>query len=137
LPCKADSECVPDHRCVPMEFQGTSLADGFCLKTVSSGCTRPYRTSIEKVSLSGVAAEPYCGIDQTVTSCVAVIDMFNDSACATDGDCGVSGKDDGRCERVSLADNRCTYSCNADRECDGGTSCGGVVVGSDYCGGGT
>ena len=42
-PCISDVECQPDHRCIPMEFQGQSLGQAYCLKLVSAGaCERPY-----------------------------------------------------------------------------------------------
>src|SRR5262249_13699996 len=47
-PCLADSECIggnqadPDVRCVPMTFNGTARAGGFCLRRVSKTCEKPF-----------------------------------------------------------------------------------------------
>ncbi len=136
-PCKADSECVQDHRCIPMKFQGTDLPDGYCLKIASTGCNQPYYSAINRMSLSGAAAEDYCGIAESLTTCAAVLDLKASKTCSSDGECGLSGTDDARCEQVGLASNRCTYSCDLSTQCPGSTSCGSAPGNTDYCGGGS
>lgn len=134
--CRADSECGQDHRCVPMFFDGQRLPDGYCLKTLSSNCERPYTGIIERESLSGAASEQYCGVDEDVTSCEAVLQLIDDVTCSggTDEECGLAGEADARCETVLGLTNRCTYSCSADAKCPSGFTCGGPS-GDEYCGG--
>jgi hypothetical protein len=136
MPCKADSECVADHRCVQMEFDGTQLADGYCLKIATTGCGRPYTGLIERESISGASSETYCGVDESVTTCQAVLDLLGDKSCSSDSDCGLPQQNDGRCESVNFVPDRCTYSCSADADCVSGRSCGSLPADSDYCGGG-
>ncbi len=136
-PCKADSECEPDHRCVPMEFDGQALDDGFCLQQASSGCERPYGGGIvSRESLSGAAADSYCGIAESLTSCAAVLDLKDGESCSSDDQCGQSALNDGRCETVNGATGRCTYSCSVTGDCPTGRDCDSEVDTSDYCGGG-
>jgi hypothetical protein len=121
---------------VPMEFNGQQLADGFCLKTFESGCNQPYGSVlISRASLSGVAAEDYCGISESLTTCTAILDFGTDCSDAGDSACGVSGLDDGRCELLGAFES-CTYSCSRDSQCESGEACGGSLTGDDYCGGG-
>src|SRR5690606_33785613 len=49
--CVADSECRTGYHCVPLTYQGENDATpqdrgGYCLKTNSEGCSRPYQISI-------------------------------------------------------------------------------------------
>jgi hypothetical protein len=130
--CTADSECTVDNRCVPMNFDGTPRAGGYCLKRGATGCVAPYRVpSDARVSLSGASAEVYCGVNEAVTTCEAVLDLIDDRACApaTDDDCGVPGLNDGRCRTVGGRANRCTYSCGTAADCPAGRACT-----SSYCG---
>lgn len=131
--CVADSECEPDHRCVPMEFQGEVRERGYCLKVGETGCVRPFGVPTpERSSLSGAASEKYCGIDESRTTCEAVRDLIDDKDCTMPDDCGVPGLDDARCETVNLTDNKCTYSCNLNSQCPMTLNCGSSP--NDYCG---
>jgi len=131
-PCRSDSECVADHRCVPMNYQGTPRPNGYCLKLVSATCERPYGTPINRGSLSDPNNPlAHCGIPESVTTCDAVLDLIHDTSCtaATAAeDCGDPLiADDGRCETVGTFPDRCTYSCVMDAECPNG-------VCKTYCG---
>ncbi len=128
--CVADSECVADHRCIPMEFAGVARPGGYCLEDAGGGCANPYRVPVNRTSLSGAPATDYCGINEDLTTCEAVLDLAADAGCAVDDDCGAEGLNDGRCETVNLAANRCTYSCSIALECPVVAPCD-----PDYCGG--
>jgi hypothetical protein len=82
------------------------------------------------MSASGASSEPYCGVDETVTTCEAVVALFDDDACATSADCGAPALDDGHCGTVSGVANRCTYACGATAQCQSGFMCGAM----GYCG---
>jgi hypothetical protein len=142
-PCLADSECKTNFRCVPMEFQGQARDGGYCLKdSTVEGCTvNPYRSpSPARVSLSGADATVYCSINETLTTCEAVLDLNSDKTCASADDCGAPGLSDGLCESVSLSPNKCTYGCDGVFDCRAtgfGSGCAGDAVGAatTYCGG--
>jgi hypothetical protein len=122
-----------------MTFQGTPRDGGYCLKTFASGCARPYTvpTTPPRVSLSGAEAAQYCGINEAVTTCEALLDLATNKDCTTDTDCGAEGLDDARCETVSLVMNKCTYGCaGVDAECPPTRACG-TTTGNEYCGGPT
>jgi len=123
--CVSDSECLANHRCVPLKFMGND-AGSFCLQTVAStlnsgGCPQPYRTTLERVSLSGAAAEDYCGISEAFTTCQAVRHRLEDKTCTTDADCGRNDVEDGACELIA-GGMRCTYRCSANAQCDSGSN---------------
>jgi hypothetical protein len=144
-PCVADSECTggnqsdPDQRCVPMEFQTVLRAGGFCLRRGSKTCTNPYQIPITAVSLSGAASEAYCGINEDVTRCEAVLDLVHSRACPdgqdsscgcardTDGKCTESGHG-GLCRTVGLNPKQCTYECGTDNQCPAGLTCVGALA---------
>ncbi len=147
-PCVADSECMggdqadPDTRCVPMNFQGVAREGGFCLRRVASTCGRQYEIETNVTSLSGAPAENYCGIDQTVTRCEAVLDLGNNRACddTMDTSCGCARDSDGNCtetgegglcRQVGPNVNRCTYECGTNEDCPQGRTCSGAPT--KYC----
>ncbi len=141
--CLADSECIggnvasPTVRCAPMNFNGTTHGTGgYCLQTVSStgasGCAAPYTTSTQTVSLSGAASTSYCGINESATTCEALLDLFNAKTCTLDTDCG-SGSG-GLCRTVGTNPNRCTIPCGSSANCLSqapGNSCSSTSNG--YC----
>ncbi len=147
-PCLADSECVggdqadPDMRCVPMNFQGMAREGGFCLRRTVKTCTQPYKVPITAQSLSRAESESYCGIDQAVTRCEAVLDLIHSRACSdgldtscgcprdTDGNCTAPGSG-GVCKTVGVDANQCTYPCDLDNRCPSSLTCGGT--GTTYC----
>jgi hypothetical protein len=148
--CLADSECVggnqsdPVQRCVPMEFQGDPRPGGFCLTRGTGPCPQPYKTVVSASSLSGAAAENYCSIAQSLTTCEAVLDFLHSQTCSDgqdtscgcvrdhDGNCSGSGSG-GLCRTVGLDPKQCTYQCGVDNDCPSGKSCLGVGLGPTYC----
>lgn len=123
--CVADSECGPDHRCVPMKFQGEPREDGYCLKLLATACEAPFQvpTPTERTSLSGAAPALYCGVSEKRTTCEAVRALIEGKACSDVLGCGAWGLDDARCE--TLNDSlQCTYSCTGDAQCPGDLVCG-------------
>lgn len=131
--CVSDSECIQDHRCVPMKFQSTDRPDGYCLKIGSLGCAPPYGVPANnRVSLSGIS-DTYCGIDETKTTCEAIYDLVNNTPCNNANDCGVDDLNDGLCETVNLMPKICTYACTDSAECTATKLCNGVAP-NRYCG---
>ena len=114
--CVADSECMADHRCVPMTFDGAENGS-FCMRRASAGCARPFFSPLDaRVSLSGAEAATYCGIDESTVSCQAVRALLDSRACP-DGMASTCGAPGARCEMVGLALNQCTYACAGPSEC--------------------
>jgi hypothetical protein len=130
--CVADSECKPDHRCVPMNFQGANRG-GYCMKRLSSGCSLPFGVMITRASLSGATAEEYCGIAEGSASCEAVLARLSDRLCA-DGQSSQCGAEGAVCGNVNgLTPPRCTYACQTSVECPDLVPC--PTAGTDkYCG---
>jgi hypothetical protein len=146
-PCVADSECIggdqadPDARCVPMSFMGVARTGGFCLKRVAKTCTRPYEVALTAKSLSGVASEDYCGIDQEATRCEAVLDLVTGQSCADgkDTSCGCARNSTGACigtgqgglcKLVGVSVNQCTIPCATAPQCPTTLTCTGALP---YC----
>jgi hypothetical protein len=113
-------------RCVPMTFNGTSHG-GYCLQRVGSGCTQPYSVTVTAASLSGAASEAYCGINQALTTCEAVLDLTGSKICTASTECGCSRDSSGACTAAgigglcqvvgSLAGTRCTIPCGSNANC--------------------
>jgi hypothetical protein len=130
--CVSDSECVADHRCIPMTFGTTQQAlGGFCLKRFSTGCVRGYTEPLARASLSGAASEMYCGVKERLNSCAAVAAARASKSCTSDESCGAPGA---RCETVSGLANICTYSCEVAAECVSSSYMCGGAAGEEYCG---
>lgn len=146
-PCRADSECVggnkadPDARCVPMEFNGAAREDGFCLRRVAKGCTAPFTVTFPTMSVSGAATEGFCGINQTNTTCEAVLDLSAGRTCMAgeDASCGcqrdgagacIAAGQGGLCRTVGGVAKSCTYACGTTPQCPGGTAC---TIDDPYC----
>jgi len=144
--CLADSECVggnqadPDTRCVPMKFMGVARSGGFCLRRETKSCASPYVIAFNAASISGVASESYCGIDQNATRCEAVLDFVNSRPCpdSSDTSCGcVRDKNGtctevgqgGLCRKVLTAANTCTIPCAGTAQCGTPYTCPSV----NYC----
>jgi hypothetical protein len=146
--CVADSECGDGlgasdaFRCVQLEYEDAPFpieGTGFCLKTVEGGgsCSNPYRTVIERTSLSGAAPEDYCGINEDLTTCPAVRALIADTPCdPANGDIDCP-RPAGLCRELPGAVNRCTYPCSSVVECVApGSTCGlSLLEALGYCGG--
>lgn len=130
--CVADSECKADHRCIPMNFRGESRG-GYCMKRLSSGCRPPFgATLLKRASLSGAAAEDYCGIAEDSTSCEAVVALLMDRSCA-DGQALRCEAEGAVCGNVSGFTERCSYTCATSSDCPANSPC--PLSGTDkYCG---
>lgn len=133
--CVSDSECVASHRCIPLFFgegDAKKALGGHCMKQAASGCARPYGTPISRESLSGKAAENYCGLSEAVSTCEARAALVENKTCTgADDSCGVTG---GRCKTVNFIANSCTYSCRSALDCPAEIPCGGPAD-AMFCGG--
>ena len=152
--CVADSECDDqeeppgDYRCVPMYYPNgeTRFPDsqtGFCLKVFASGgCAQPYAIRIsERPSLSDPQLGSYCGINESLTTCLAVRALVANQTCpgGEDAECPSGGL----CRDVGGLPDRCTYLCATVVECLAneppgrpGSTCESCGSGSgDCCGG--
>ena len=107
-------------------------------------CTEPYAVLLNKQSLSGAAATNYCGIDEDLTTCEAVLALVNNWRCPSDidGMCGPLGDPEVAvlgtvCEEVGGLGLRCTYACDGVQQCPlAVTSCGdGDMSPPGWCGG--
>jgi len=139
--CVADSECIANHHCVPMEYKGEERG-GYCLED-SGACVRPFLViTEERETLSGTTGVKSCGINEDLTTCEAVLALKAGQECdGADSECpegGLCRKFDG------AADNYCTYECSglathcpSGLECDYGPAAGGSSsTGSGGSGGG-
>ena len=121
--CLADSECiggVPNDgglvtmRCIPIGFNGNAHGN-YCMQIGNNGCSNPYNVPITSTSLSGAVSDAYCGINDAVTTCEAVLDLIGSKSCQSDADCGKG--QGGLCKNVGLNPSRCTIPCNGSSEC--------------------
>ncbi|QQR88846.1 MAG: hypothetical protein IPJ88_11485 [Myxococcales bacterium] len=138
-PCVSDTECVADHKCVPLDYDG-SFHGNYCMKVLSATCERPYLVVLNKKSvLAGEdeAAEQFCGINESLSSCEAVLAFI--SPCTTDGSCQVGGNETpisgALCRTVNGSPSKCTYKCSAPAQCQDTFGCTNSGNGVDYCGG--
>ncbi len=137
--CVSDSECGEVRKCVPMKFRGDDLEDGYCQFLTSAGCQQHFIATLQdRVSLSGEDPANYCGIDENVTTCEAVLQYEAQELCTDTAACGATNLDDSRCERrAGQSALWCTYSCVDDNECPGSANCGCETAGCSnrFCGG--
>jgi len=113
--CVADSECIANHHCVPMEYKGAERG-GYCLETTEGGCSEPYATTLSgRVTMSGTNGLSFCGIKEQLTTCEAVLALVAGKKCPQgDSECPEGGV----CRKVgNLSDNRCTYECTGVVQC--------------------
>jgi hypothetical protein len=122
-----------------MWFEETPRATGYCLYPEGSdSCARPFIYPLpgERESLSGAAASLYCGVNETLTTCEAVLALLDDQPCEGDADC----PEGGICRDVGGGGLRCTYECTHGTECTAEgvpASCGDAdgTAEERYCGG--
>jgi hypothetical protein len=120
--CVADSECrEPQSRCVPMNFSGNELPDGYCLPLKFDTCQSPYPVTVTRRTLSGAPPEVYCAPNEQNTTCEALADRG--IACTENAQCGLRGYADGLCKL-----DECTFACDTNEDCFVGESCCGL-----YC----
>lgn len=120
--CVADSECDGDDaRCVPLEFQGAPQG-GYCINLKAAGCSRPFTVTVTSDSLSGAGEAEYCGIDESATTCPAVLALVDAASCpgGDDAECADAG---GQCGTVGGVANQCTIPCGDALQCTGGRTC--------------
>ena len=138
--CVSDSDCMEEFACVPMRFGNVPLRGGFCLQTNGTGeCAQPFAFPLPdpRESLSGAAAAVYCGVNEELTSCEAVLTLVENVPCDDDFDCVAPG---GICRELGEAGLGCTYACSHGTECtETGipSTCGDAngTAEEDYCGG--
>lgn len=128
--CVADSECPPNHRCVPMNFKSAPRPGGYCLEEANLGCSGPATIQVQRDSLSGVPDEHYCTIREDLTTCEAHT-AFNHN-CTQETDCGAPGLGDAYCKGIQGRDV-CTYPCTTREECVGQATCLGNPPNASYC----
>lgn len=121
--CVADSDCSQAQgtaRCVETQYMGAD--DGYHCLLVGPTCTRPFSSTIEAVSISGVAEATYCTIDSTIASCAALEALRDADTCGTGNasECNAGGA---ICANVGASPNRCTYQCNTAGDCPGTLTC--------------
>ena len=137
-PCDTDANCMMDHYCVSMTYRGAPHGS-YCLKDATvAGCVQPFSIPITGRSSLDEHRAPYCGINESQTTCEAVNALVLNTACRSglDGDC----PEGGLCRTVGFTSNRCTYECIDVVECKlaplPGSTCGaGGTGGVSYCGG--
>lgn len=121
--CTSDLECRLPLRCIPMNYMGAPTGRSHCLRPVSEGCDVPYSITLEdRESASGRPAADYCGINEGLTTCEAVLAYGN--ACGVGGDptpCNGAGAS--RCGTLGALTNRCTYACTLSTQCVGNQPC--------------
>ena len=122
--CSNDLQCEAGHKCIPMDFDGQAHGH-YCLKDTTGGCTEPYTVLINQPSISGEAAQNYCGIEEDLATCEAVHALLDNWRCSgTDGMCGPFQQPEvpvpgAICRDINSGTltNRCTYACAGTPEC--------------------
>jgi hypothetical protein len=143
--CTNDQQCVSGLRCIPMDFQA-SFHGYYCLAQPSPMCPRPFQITINKASISEAAPTNYCGIEQNLATCEAVLALVQGLFCSSaDGMCSLTqggpefAVPGAVCEQVGVAGLLCTYPCGTVPECPQtgpGASCGdGDMSPPGWCGG--
>lgn len=139
--CGNDLQCASGLRCIRMEHPtGTPRDTGHCLAVASPSCPEQhFAQPIDRPSINGIAGT-YCGVNEALTTCEAVLALETNQTCTSDAECPESGL----CRTVGvLPGMRCTYRCSSATQCFATAvdankdSCadGSVGDGMDYCGG--
>ena len=143
--CSNDEQCENGHRCIPMDFEMSAYGH-YCLKEADPSCNdQPFTVPINKPSLNEAAATNYCGIEQDLATCEAVLALVQNWQCSgTDGMCTPDGilpeeaVPGALCKTVGLTDNRCTYACAGAVQCpdvNPQNTCGDDGTPPKWCGG--
>ena len=121
--CSNDDQCGAGHRCIPLDFEGSAHGH-YCLAEPDPTCARPFQKAVNKASVNGVAATDYCGIEEDLATCEAVLALVQGWFCTgTDGMCsemegGTEMAVPGAvCQPVDLGGDACTYGCNGVQQC--------------------
>jgi hypothetical protein len=114
-PCRSDGECAdPDARCIPVRFQSDPIGWA-CLLPAGDAeppCPRPFLPTDDRPSISGAAAQRYCGPDEAVTTCAGLrVDLS--FVCQGSADCGREGADDAIC----IPSRSCRPRCRSVQGC--------------------
>jgi hypothetical protein len=80
-------------------------------------CPLPYQVIVSSTSVGGAVSEPYCGINQTLVTCDAVLDMLSNKNCNNDDVCGVMSVNDGKCLTFPGLGEKCTVECSDNTQC--------------------
>jgi hypothetical protein len=129
-----------------MEFPLGTPHGYFCLDEVDGTCDQPFAVAINGPSISGAAATDYCGVNQDLTTCQAVLALVLNWRCSgTDGMCSPDGIEPevpvpgSVCEPVGVLGDRCTYACEGAIQCPDimpQDTCGdGDMTPPGWCGG--
>lgn len=135
--CVSDTQCVADHKCIPLEYND-AFHGNYCMKLASATCANPYRAP-ELQRKSVLAAEDdepeaFCGINEALTTCEAVLGFDQECPGGTDAECGAQGA---ICRKVNNATNHCTYHCEDALQCTPSAACAGSgdpIANDRYCG---
>jgi hypothetical protein len=127
--CIADSECGDEaenpsetHRCIALSGDSE---EGRCLEQRASSepeCRRPFVPEIFRESLSGEPERAYCGINESLTTCEAVLAGRSGTPCPTGNEVTECAPQGALCESMSGI-KTCTYSCGNALECPQGLAC--------------
>lgn len=122
-PCTNDLQCADGAKCVPLQYKGSphepaGPGSGYCLQPAppEDPCPRPYTTVLARETVNNPLVEGvYCGIDENLSTCEAVLALFAEQPCAAgmDRDC----PEGGICRTSAGVGSRCTYACDADSDC--------------------
>jgi hypothetical protein len=123
MPCTNDLQCTDGHRCIPMEF-AEAPHGYFCLEEAMPTCEQPFSVFVSRTSISGAAAVNYCGINEDLTTCEAVVALVAnwrcsgiDGMCSPDGILPETSVPGALCRQVGALANRCTYACGNAGQC--------------------
>ena len=129
--CVSDSQCSSGFGCIPLQFAAVPHGS-YCLEIKpSAGCARPFATILNRESLNAGPAEnpeDYCGINEDLTTCEAVLDAIDLTFCKDSDDPTLPdpGKCQqelgGRCQNLGTGWT-CTYSCTGPTQCRSDQSC--------------
>jgi hypothetical protein len=130
LPCRADSECRANRKCVPVPFKGAA-SGSYCMQEASSACAPPYYLPLTAASKTSAQPSQYCVHNTATISCDAIVSLTSAKTCTAASECGAGA----RCETVGVLANRCTYACVDSDDCPSNKACNEKNSDTPYCGG--